>query len=120
MIAKGKVFITLDEFLKLLNLPEGIEITALSIDSLDTTAILNFDIASKDPIEELTHQVPTWSNIRRRRVPLEKKDLTRERIAKYHEAIRKSSTCDHPEGSRYLAGDYILCTKCSSTISCRM
>lgn len=68
MIAKGNVYISHDELIRLLNLPSDVEILeAERVDGVDVG--FEFKIASKNPIGNLTVETHTWQNVRRQRVP---------------------------------------------------
>lgn len=72
MIAKGKVFIPVDELKKLFNLPEEVEIISADLNGYHDTNVVNFNIVSKEPIGLLTSDRPNWVNLRRHKVPREK------------------------------------------------
>lgn len=72
MIAKGKVFISQDKLKELFNLPDAIEIISIS----STEHGLEFNIASRDPVDGLTMAVPNWESMRRVSMPVrQKKEL---------------------------------------------
>lgn len=62
MIAKGKVFISEVKIIELLGLDENIEIVSVNNKMGEG---LEFNIASKLPINGLTHDRSNWDNMRR-------------------------------------------------------
>lgn len=70
-IARGKASISQNDLKKLFNLPEEVSIIDVRMDDYGA---FNFGLASKEPIERLTHVVTEeygMNNFRRRRVPLD-------------------------------------------------
>lgn len=110
MIAKGKVGLSVDKLKELFNLPEEIEILSVSVEN----GLVEFNIASRDPIGRLTIDVPDWNNLRINRVPREKIQASRMPIMS---ARGDDISCKCPDNNqRYIDMSFEMCATCHHPI----
>lgn len=113
MIAKGVVTINQEELIKLFNLPKDTEIVAVKMEDGVRDTVFEFNIMTPKPVGRLTIENPTWSNIRKQRVP-------RARLTDLSATFDvEVCDCDKPSGRRHTVQNsrYIMCEDCEKAVA---